>query len=77
MKQNDIVHFMEQKPIFWKEFLPADHNIEFRDTASSFKKHIRNEPCVWSFTFEKAASSFLTYFKNLEWYSFRFKSSFT
>lgn len=26
----------EQKSIFWKEFLSADHNIEFRDNALSF-----------------------------------------
>lgn len=26
----------EQKSIFWKESLSADHNIEFRDNALSF-----------------------------------------
>lgn len=26
----------EQKSIFWKEFISADHNIEFRDNALSF-----------------------------------------
>lgn len=34
MNQNDIVYFMEQKPIH--VFLQADHTLEFRATALSF-----------------------------------------